>query len=275
MYVFLADTDIVMYDLFGYISFVAVVVFNLAQIKTKKSNVGNVSLFITNRVLKLKSSASLWIFAIIELLFVSVFQGAFTGVINNAFGEWVGTGGNYFGTLFWGPIILFLWFYIVGVNPFKEMDLITPAYSLRLIFAKLACFCAGCCRGIKCSWGLYYPEQNDVLFPAQLLEAMVSLIIFICFMKYRKKAEEGTLFPIYMIIYCATRFLTEFTRGEENVFLILKRYHILCFIGILVGVVWLVIVKKYSDKIVGLYEKAPLPFLKNISKIDKKQSIRH
>ncbi len=261
MYVFLADSDIRMYNLFGYISFMALVVFNLAQIKTKKANLGNLSIFINNRALKLRTSGSLWIFAIIELLFVSVFQGAFTGLINDAFGDWVGTGGNYFGTLFFGPIILFLWFYIVGVDPLKEMDLITPAYSLRLIFVKLACFCAGCCNGVQCSWGLYYPENDVVMFPSQLLEALVAMITFAFLLRYRKKAKEGTMFPIYLIIYCAIRFLTEFTREEENVFLIFKQYHILCFIGILVGVLWLIIVRKYSDKIIRLYENAPISIL--------------
>ena len=126
------------------------------------------------------------------------------------------------------------------------MDLITPAYSLRLIVVKLACFCQGCCSGMECSWGVYYPSDDAVLFPSQLLEAFVSLIIFVFLMVYRKKAKEGTLFPIYLIIYSATRFFTEFTRIEDEVFGILKTYHILCLVGIFVGIIWHVIVKKYS-----------------------------
>lgn len=264
MYVFLADTDIRMYDLLNYVSFIALIVFNLTQIKTKKANSGNLSVFIKDRVLKLQSSGCLWFFAILELLLVSIFQGGFIGVINEAFGDALGSGTNYFGTLFFGPIILFLWFYIVGVNPLKEMDLITPAYSLRLIFAKLACFCAGCCSGKACSWGLYFPDNDAVLFPTQLLEGLVALIIFVLLLIYRKKAKAGTVFPIYLIIYSATRFFTEFTREEDAVFWIFKQYHILCLVGIVIGLIWLVIAKKYSYKIIRLYERAPLPFVSKI-----------
>lgn len=261
MCVFLGDTDIRMYDLLNYISFVVLLVFNLTQIKTQKANLSNISIFVNNRILKFNSSASLWVFAIIELLFISIFQGAFIGVINEAFGDIVDTATNYFGTLFFGSMILFLWFYIVGINPLKELDLITPAYSLRLIVAKLACFCAGCCEGFECSWGLYFPECHAKMFPSQLLEASVALITFVFLQVYRKKAKQGTLFPIYLIIYSATRFFTEFTRVEENIFWIFKQYHSLCLIGIVVGALWLLIVKKYSDKIVELYEKAPIPYV--------------
>ncbi len=261
MCVFLADTSIRMYDLLNYLSFAVLVIFNLTQIKTKKANLGNISILINSRILKSQSEVFLWIFATIELLLVSVFQGAFIGVVNEAFGDALGSGTNYFGTLFFGPIILFLWFFIVGVNPLKEMDLVTPAYSISLVIVKAACFCAGCCRGVECSWGLYYPENDAFMFPAQLLEALIALIIFIFLVVHRKKVKEGTLFPIYLIIYSAIRFFTEFTRIEEEVFWIFKLYHILCFVGILVGVLWLIIVKKYSDKIIRLYENAPLPFV--------------
>lgn len=261
MYIFLADTGIRMYDLLNYLSFVVLIIYNFTLIKTKKANLSNLSTFLNERFFKSKSSVSVWVFAVAELFIISILQGAFIGVINEAFADVLDTGTNYFGTMFFGPVILFVWFYLIGVNPLKEMDLITPAYSLRLIVAKLACFCAGCCEGFECSWGLYFPENDAVQFPSQLLEAFVALIIFVLLTVYRKKAKEGTLFPVYLILYSVTRFFTEFTRTEEEVFWILKLYHILCLVGVVVGILWLLIVKKYSYKIVALYEKAPLPFV--------------
>lgn len=270
MYEVLADTDIRMYSLFGTLASVTLVIFNILQINRKKTFVSGLSDYAMDKLLRENSKKSLLIFTIVELVFTSVFQDVFCGTINTKFGNIVGTGSNYFGSLFVVPFILFVWFYFISVNPFKLMDLITPAFPLRLIFVKLACFCEGCCKGFECSWGLKYVGYDEPMFPAQLLEAGVSALLFIFFMFYRKKAKEGTLFPVYLILYSATRFFTEFTRIEEDVFWIFKTYHILCLVGILVGIIWLVIVKKYSTKIIQIYEDAPFPWVpKNVLKYQR------
>ena len=270
MYEILGDTGIRMYGLVNILASVSLLVFNILQFKRKKLFVSGLSSFAMDKLLNEKSKKSLLIFTIVELVFTSVFQDVFCGVINTKFGNIVNTGSNYFGSLFFVPVILFVWFYFISVNPLKEMDLITPAFALRLFFVKLACFCEGCCKGFECSWGLYYPGEDMVMFPSQLLEALVSLVLFGFFMVYRKRAKEGTLFPVYLILYSATRFFTEFTRIEENVLWVFKTYHILCLVGILVGIIWLVIVKKYSTKIIEIYEDAPFPWVpKNVLKYQR------
>lgn len=275
MYAYLADTGIKMYDFLNTFSFFVALIFNILQFNRKKSFVSNLSGFAMDKLFENRTPKILLTFTVVELIFVSIVQGLFFGLLNQLFSDLVDTGANYFGTLFFVPFLLFVWFYLISVNPLKEMDLITPAFSLRLIIVKLACFCAGCCNGKECSWGLYYPNNDAVMFPSQLLEALVALIIFVFLMVYRKKAKEGTLFPIYLIIYSATRFFTEFTRIEDEVFGILKIYHILCLIGILVGVIWLVIVKKYSSKIIAAYEDAPFPWVpKNNLKYQRRKKAK-
>ncbi len=275
MYEFWADTDIRMYELVGAFASASLFIFNILQFNKKKSFASGLSIFATDKLLNPDNKKGLLIFTVIELIFTSAFQDLLCGIINTKFGDLVNTGSNYFGSLFFVPFILFAWFYFISVNPLKAMDLITPAFSLRLIFVKLACFCAGCCSGMECSWGWYYPKQDMIMFPSQLLEAIVSLALFVFFMFYRKKAKEGTLFPIYLIIYSATRFFTEFTRIEDEVFAILKIYHILCLVGILVGIIWLVIVKKHSYKIIEIYEDAPFPWVpKNKLKYQRSKKIK-
>ena len=275
MYRYLGDTNTTMYNFLNAFSFFVLIIFNLTQYKYKKDFVGNLTIFVRDKFFKRKTKRSLFVLTILEILFISVVQKAFLGAINSAFGDWVGTGTNYFGVIFIEPFLLFLWFYITSVNPLRQMDLITPAFSFSLVFVKLACFCSGCCNGFECDWGLYYASADKTLFPAQLLEAAVALIIYFVLMKYRWKVKEGTLFPIYVIVYSATRFLTEFTRIEENVFWILKTYHLICLVGVLVGVIWLLIVRKYADGIIKLYEKAPFPWV-NKKKTDyrKKKKVK-
>ena len=169
--------------------------------------------------------------------------------LNFKFGSLVGTGVNYFGLIFFIPYILLLFCYLIKVDPLKQIDLITPAFPLALAITKIACLCAGCCRGIESSLGLYNNSTGLVEFPIQLVEAGLALLIFIFLMAWRKKAKPGTMFPIYLVIFSGTRFFSEFLRCEPNVFWRLKIYHILCVIGAVVGVIEMILITKFGYKI--------------------------
>lgn len=250
-----------MYDLMNAFGFFAVLIYNFNILRYKRNLLSNKSLFFIkieskNNKKSLFSKANFW--AVVEVFFISCVQYLPASFLNTKFGLLMKTGSNYFGLIFFIPIILSLLFYYISINPFKQMDLITPAYPLALTFAKLACFCNGCCQGFECEWGMtnyYYASDPRKEFPSQLLEAGLALSIFIFLLFYRKKAKEGTLFPIYVIVYSSTRFFSEFTRGEPNVFGILKTYHILCIAGLIIGIAELVFVLKYSEKITPIFDR--------------------
>lgn len=274
MYQYLGNTGIRMYDFVGIFSVLAYIVFNLLQTKQKTNELSKLTQFLHKKIVRVKVDHYKTGFALVELFIITVFQEAFIVNLNHFMGNLVNTGANYFGLIFFGPVILFAWFYFSSVNPFKQMDMITPSYPLALIFIKLSCFCQGCCSGMECSWGWYYPSHDTTMFPSQFVEMVLALAIFIFLMIYRKKAKEGTMFPIYLILYSATRFFAEFFRMEENVFGVLKTYHILCIIGVAVGLLWLFIVHKFSDKIIAIYTNTPFPWakVKKIDYQDKKKS---
>lgn len=261
MYDKLGSTDILMYDLMVTCGFLSVLVYNFIMFRYKKKLLSNRSLFfikISSKQNKnsLISKPGFW--TVIEILLISIVQHLPISLLNSKFGLLMKTGSNYFGLLFFIPLFLFILFYIIAINPFKQTDLIAPACPLALIFIKLACFCNGCCQGFECEWGLtnyYYSSGPKKEFPTQLLEAGLALAIFIFLYLYRKKAKEGTLFPIYVILYSGTRFFSEFTRNDPNVFGIFKIYHILCIIGVIVGVVELMIVLKYSERIIPYFDR--------------------
>lgn len=255
MYKNLGATDIVMYDLVGILGFFAIFVYNFFKFSYKRNFLSNSSLFLMKIYSKqnkhsLLQKANFW--TVIEIYIISCVQILPSAFLNTKLSELLETGANYFGLLLFIPFFLLPLFYVISINPLKQMDLITPAYPLALIFTKLACFCHGCCGGIECFWGLtnYINESNPVKeFPVQLVEAGLGLIIFIFIMLYKKKAKEGTLFPIYVIAYSATRFFSEFMRKEPNVLGMLKTYHILCIVGVIVGAIELLVVLKYAEKI--------------------------
>ncbi len=257
-----------MYGIFNVISTCIVFIYNYMNFKSKKNVLSNSTSIIIKSLsrknnIRFLADSRLWIF--IEITIISFVQYILLG---GPLHTWVGnifkTGANYYGTLFFKPIILYLFFYIIAVNPLKQMDLITPGFPLALIFVKLACFFNGCCTGFECSWGItnYYKSGPQKEFPSQLLETGLALLLFLFLLWYKKRAKDGTLFPVYLILYSATRFLSEFTRCEDNVLGPFKIYHFLCVAGVIIGIVELLIVLRYSEKIKQLYNRNPFPWIK-------------
>lgn len=277
MYDKLGSTDILMYDLLGIFGFLSVLTFNFFMFRHKKSLLSNKSLFFMKLISKTNKNspfAKNGFWTAVEILSISCISYLPVLFFPYKFGALLKTGGNYFGLLFFIPLVLAALFYFLSINPFKQTDLIAPAYPLALFFVKLACFCNGCCQGFECSWGMtnyYYISGPKKEFPSQLLEAGLALAIFIFLLWYRKRAKEGTLFPIYVIAYSGTRFFSEFTRSDPNVFGILKTYHILCIIGVILGVIELLIVLKYSDKIKSFFDRPVYKWYKEKNIIHRKK----
>lgn len=254
MYKYLGNTNIHLYDFLSTFSFVVLLVFNLTQLNKKKLLLGKASVSLLQSIKKRNHNSNAEvILVLIEIFIISIFQYAFAATINIAFGNLVKTGGNYFGLLFFMPFLIAFSCFLLGVDVLKQIDLITPAYPLALVFSKLACFCAGCCNGIECSYGLYNYSTKAVEIPVQLVESGLALFLFLFLMFWKKRAKEGTMFSTYLIIYSATRFFSEFLRSEPAVIWNLKTYQLLCLAGIAVGIIELFIVKNYSDRIKTFY----------------------
>lgn len=259
MYQYLGNTGICLYDFLGVLGTIVALVWNLCHVKTKRQMLSRVSVNVCHRTVDKKrlnflSNPTLW--SIFETVLFSVFQLMFIGMINFWFGPLVGTGANYFGTLFFVPIILILICFLIGMDPRKQLDLLTPTFPLLLIFVKLACFCQGCCRGFSWKYGMYNYATNANEFPVQLMELGAAAAIFVFFLVVRKNVKKGCVFPVYIILYSATRFFSEFLRCEKNVFLFLKTYQILCIIGIVYGVLLLKLLDVFDEKLNNIFEKS-------------------
>ncbi len=271
MYRFLGPEGLILYDVLNFFSAVVLLIFNLTQIRKKRLLLSSVSQLCAVRFKDNRFLSRIGVITVIEIVVISLFQYGLAPNINIAFGDIVGTSGNYFGLLFFMPFLLYIVFYLIGVDPLKQSDLITPAYPLALVFVKLACFCAGCCSGIECSSGFYNPDSGLVEFPLQLVEAGLALLIFILLLILRNKVREGTLLPVYIILYSVTRFFSEFLSNKPDIIWRLKTYHILCIVGLAVGIIELICVLKFGDKIKDVYSKNNIVTLYN----GARQSIAH
>lgn len=191
-----------------------------------------------------------YIAATVEVLLMTVLSIIMV-FFNGPFGDLVGTGLNYFGGMFAFPFLQLVCSLFILTNILKHLDMATLLLPMRLFFLKIACFFNGCCWGIPWEYGPYnhhYDHPGNQV-PVQAIEALWALLIFVFLLIYRKKAKTGTLYPIYMILYSATRFCSEFFRNEENVVWIFKTYHLLCIAGVVIGVVLLLLVTRFGERI--------------------------
>lgn len=253
---FMRKTDIDLYYIFIILGTVFVLIWNLCQINKMKLITGNLSKKLIKSVkAKNRTFPIETITALFEIIIITLFQYVFAGQYNIWFGKIIGMGPNYFGTVIIGSFFIAAVSFLLRIDILRVFDLIAPSYAFGLIASKFGCFCAGCCSGIEWEHGLFNHESGLTEVPVQLIESGLALCIFIFLVIIRKKAKAGTLFPAYLILYSGTRFCSEFLRSEPDVFGRLKLYHILCLIGIVFAVVYLIITFSLGDKITMLYTK--------------------
>ncbi len=260
-----------------YVNVILIIIHNYSYYKKKKQIAGVPTLAIQGVFAKLaqknkvfKPFASIMPWLIIEIFIISAIQMFIKAPLNRTFGIAVGmNSGNFFGTLFFMPLIIALISLVLWVNPLKQTDILTTFYPFTLCVDKFCgCFCAGCCNGLWWPAGMYNYATRRYEVPIQLIEAIVAFIIGIVLLKYKKKAKPGTMFPVFAILYSATRFVTEFWRGQTLIFGPFRYYHVFCAIGVVVGIVELILVNKYADKI-NLYFENTLYFSRKLRQKSK------
>ena len=131
--------------------------FNILDFKAKTTVVGRGTEYFMrkpNRGKKSDMNFAKVILILGEILIITYAQYFLSG-INGMVGTLLGTGTNYFGKLFFVPITVSFFCLILGIDVFRQIDIITPAFPLALAVSKMGCFFQGCCGGIECPFGLY------------------------------------------------------------------------------------------------------------------------
>ena len=165
---------------------------------------------------------------------------------------------NFFYNILVLPVGLILAGLLFKLSPLKFTDYIAPAISLALIIFKIACTFAGCCYGVESeTFGIINHGNNERMeVPVQIIEGVCALIMFIIILLVRRKKDRtpGLLYPLFMIMYCGSRFVSEFWRGDyPDVWGPLKGYHIQCIIGFVEGLIFLAIALKWGERITEYY----------------------
>ena len=155
------------------------------------------------------------------------------------------------------PLIGLL-FAVIFKKKYTQMwDILMVPPMIMFAGARVACTVAGCCRGYPCDWGVYNPKTNEIVFPIQLLEAIVTILILIYVLLRERKnkfAPDGRNVPIILISYGVLRFFLEFFHDNEKVALVFASTQFHCLLMIAVGILTLYIINRNERKVMGQLE---------------------
>ena len=266
------------YDLFNLIGYYLMIFTNLLYYKSKKDAMSLFSeklIYASSKSQKDLGTVVQAFLFVIETVLASICIDQSTR-FNGSFGEMVGTGRNYFALLIFAPIFISLFSIVLVINPIKELDVITMGLPVFLFFVKLACFFNGCCWGIPWEHGPYNYHHghpgNQV--PIQLFEALFAALILLILLIYRKKAKPGTIYPMYLTLYSFTRFFSEFfAAAYPDVLGPFNMYQILCAIGFVVGIILLIFMNIFGERISDFFEKPHKKFHLKMLQKEEQQAI--
>lgn len=131
-----------------------------------------------------------------------------------------GSGLVFYGALLGGIAGALLGCRLMKRSPGSLCEIFVPVLPLGHAFGRLGCFFAGCCYGVAYNGPLAVTSQyagGDVtLFPVQLLEMALNLVLFVFLWNYcRGKPKGMRALYVYLLLYAAQRFVLEFLRGDR------------------------------------------------------------
>ena len=146
----------------------------------------------------------------------------------SAFRIWEG-GLAFHGAILGGLLVLAVFYYLQGrgenpVSFWRLVDVLTPGLALGIAFGWAACLLGGCAYGIV-GEGFGYAILPDLFgveasrFATQAVGLGISLVLFLgVWLMRRRWPFAGAGFLLYGLLYFASQFFLEFTRGDEAIY---------------------------------------------------------
>ncbi len=116
-------------------------------------------------------------------------------------------------------------------------DRFAALLPFTLATGRVGCLLAGCCGGLPYDgWGAVHDAAGVARYPTQLIEIVFQLAVGVAFqLMVRRRVLCGHLFAVYLMMYGAFRFLTEFIRDTPKFFDGYSGYQLLSVVMILLG----------------------------------------
>ena len=160
----------------------------------------------------------------------------------------------FYGGLIGGIAMAYVYSRQFKVSFSQLMSVMLPSIPLIHAVGRLGCFAAGCCYGIPYHGPFHVifthspiAPSGIPLFPVQLVESFLNLVIFLILFVYAKKERSSQfLAGVYLILYSVMRFNLEYLRGDtERGFQLLFSTSQWISLGLLSVGVWLITKKRH------------------------------
>lgn len=158
------------------------------------------------------------------ILILSLFGVYLLGYIQSKFESF---NASFMGALIFTPILIGIISYIFKKDYYKDMSYSCLNISVVGGIMKIGCFLSGCCGGITI---------NNFQFPVQIVEAIISFLIFVLLIFIWQKNYKF-VYPLYLIIYSTTRFMIEFLRDTRPVLGFLSQGQLTAIIVLIIGII--------------------------------------
>ena len=126
-------------------------------------------------------------------------------------------------------------------------DLLATANLLNYAICSIGCLFTGCCFGYPWEYGLYSPPEQRTVFPIQIVNVIIMLLITWYLVRRTKKngfVSDPKQFPLMLILFGATRFMTDFFMDNEKLLFGMSTIALHCIFMIFVGLIAILIIEK-------------------------------
>ena len=158
-----------------------------------------------------------------RILYVALQPAFFARHPWEVFALWHG-GLVWYGGFFGGLITGYWYIRSRGLRWLCVLDQFIPFGALGHAIGRIGCFFNGCCYGKPTdSWcGVFFPGHAERVLPTQLFETLGLCLLFVLLRKLQTPVllrKPGAVFSGYLIGYGLLRFILEFTRGDQQIWL--------------------------------------------------------
>lgn len=161
-------------------------------------------------------------------------------------------GGNNIVRIFvWVPLIAWPFCKLFKLDFRTMCDYLAPVVCVQHGVSHFGCMFGGCCYSYAWTYGIYNHNLGYKTFPIQPIEALVAVAIVLYIWLKEKKSNfkvTGEYYPLMLILFGYSRFLLEFARDNDKLFLGISNLAIHALIMGIVGTAWYVTQRDMNRK---------------------------
>jgi phosphatidylglycerol:prolipoprotein diacylglycerol transferase len=165
-----------------------------------------------------------------------------------------GAGLVWYGGAIGGAIGVLLWAWRRNFLTLQMFDVAAVPLAIGYAIGRIGCQLAGDGDyGIPWDgpWAMAYPNgtvpTTEEVHPTPVYETIAMSLVALLLWRWRHRWRTGTLFGVYLILAGAERFLVEFVRRNEDVWLGLTQPQLFSIVMMVGGVVWIALVNRRAE----------------------------